>query len=87
MINMKYSELEKQIREEKDIFKRGELIMQITENDDTAGNLARKVLKKDIDNMLEKIWGIYQRENCDCKDITNVSKIRQLIEWLEYIEN
>ena len=82
---MKYSELEKQIREEKDIFKKHELIMQITENDDVAGNLARKVLKKDIDNMLEKIWGIYQRESAEIRDITNVSKIRQLIDWLENI--
>lgn len=82
---MKYSELEKQIMEEKDIFKRGELIMQITEADEIASNLARKVIRKDVNNLIEKIQGIFQRESANCNECS--SDIRTLIEWLEYIEN
>lgn len=82
---MKYSKLEEQIREEKNIFRKHDLIMQITEGDEICGNLTKKVIKKDVANMLEKILGIYQRENCDCKDISDMSEIRQLISWLEYI--
>ena len=82
---MKYSELEKQIMEEKDIFKRGELIMQITENDEVASGLSRKVIRKDVNNLIEKIQGIFQRESANCNECS--SDIRTLIEWLEYIEN
>lgn len=82
---MKYTELERQIIEEKDIFKKGELIMQITENDDVASSLSKKVIKRDVANLIEKIQGIFQRESAEVCDITNVSEIRQLISWMEYI--
>ena len=83
---MKYSELEKRIMNEEDIFKRGELIMEITDNDEVASGLSRKVIRKDVNNLIEKIQGIFQRESAEIRDITNSSEIRQLIEWLEYIE-
>ena len=85
MRNMKFSELEKQIMEEKDIFKRGELIMEITDNDEVASGLSRKVIRKDVNNLIEKIQGIFQREFANCNECS--SDIRTLIEWLEYIEN
>ena len=38
-----------------------------------------------INSLLEKIQAIFQRESAEIRDVTNVSEIRQLIEWLEYI--
>ena len=84
MINVKYSELEKRIMNEEDIFKRGELIMEITEADEVASNLARKVIRKDVENLIEKIRGIFQRSESNC--VESSSDIRTLIDWLEYIE-
>lgn len=81
---MKFSELEKRIMNEEDIFAKGELIMQITESDEVASNLARKVIRKDVENLIEKIRGIFQRSESNC--VESSSDIRTLIEWLEYIE-
>ena len=86
MINMKFSELEKQIMEEKDIFKRGELIMQITESDEVASNLARKVIRKDVQNLIDKLRGIFQRTSAECESTEGMTDISILIEWLKYIE-
>ena len=83
---MKYSELEKQIMEEKDIFKRGELIMQITEADEIASNLARKVIRKDVQNLIDKLRGIFQRTSAECESTESMTDIEILIEWLKYIE-
>ncbi|MBP3707069.1 MAG: hypothetical protein J6J36_00430 [Clostridia bacterium] len=87
----KYSNLEKEIQELKEsdridkFYLYSKAIADITKDDETATNLARKVLKNDVINMLEKIQALFQRSSVDCKNIENMSEIEQLISWLEYI--
>ena len=87
----KYSELERDIQDVMNsdrcdkYYLYSQMIAEVTENDETATRLSRKVLKSDIENMLEKIKSIFQRSNCDCKSTENMSEIEQLISWLEHI--
>ena len=91
MKKYKYSEQEEMIQDLRDSDRidkwwlYSQMIADITKDDDTATNLARKVLKCDIANMLEKIQSLFQRSSVDCKNIENMSEIEQLISWLEYI--
>lgn len=92
MKTYKNSELEKMIQDVKksDMDDRywlySQMIADITAEDDTATDLARRVLKSDIENMIEKIQSLFQRNtpNCDC--VEDKSDMRLLIEWLEHIE-
>lgn len=74
-----------ELKQNGDLWGAGEVLLAITENDASATNLCHKVLKKDVNSLLEKIQAIFQRESAEIRDVTNVSEIRQLIEWLEYI--
>ena len=62
------------------------MIADITRDDNTATDLARKVLANDIENMLDKICSLYQRNDCNCKSTEGRSNIDILIEWLKYID-
>ena len=91
MKTYKNSELEKMIQDVKksDMDDRywlySQMIADITKDDDTATDLARRVLKNDIENMLEKIQSLYQRSTCNCDGVEDKTNIDILIEWLEYI--
>ena len=62
-----------------------QIIAEMTSQDDTATDLARKVLRGDIENMLDKIQSLYQRSSCNCDGTEGKTNIDLLIEWLEYI--
>lgn len=91
MSKYKHSELEKQIQEIKESDKvdkyylYSQMIADITEDDETATKLARKVLNNDISNILEKIQSLFQRETANCCKVKGKTNIDILIEWLEYI--
>ena len=91
MKRYKFSELEKMIQDVKksDLDDRfwlySQMVADITKDDDTATDLARRVLKNDIENMLEKIQSLYQRSSCNCDGAEGKTNIDLLIEWLEYI--
>lgn len=92
MKKYKYSELEKTIQDVKKsnmddkFWLYSQMIADITRDDNTATNLARKVLANDIENMLDKICSLYQRNDCNCKSTEGRSNIDILIEWLKYID-
>ena len=67
-------------------WKYSQMIADITRDDDTATDLARKVLKNDIENMLDKIQSLFQRNTANCNGAEDKSDMRLLIEWLEHIE-
>ena len=46
-----------------------QMVAEVTADDDTATDLARRVLKNDIENMLEKIQSLYQRSSCNCDGV------------------
>lgn len=91
MKTYKNSELEKMIQDVKksDMDDRywlySQMIADITEDDEVATDLARRVLKSDIENMIEKIQSLYQRSTCNCDGVEDKTNIDILIEWLEYI--
>ena len=85
---MKNSQLEKQIiklREKGDLWGAGELILEICKEDSVARNLTNKVIKKDIQNLIEKIQVIHGRESANCDGVEGKSDIEILIEWLIHI--
>ncbi len=87
---MKYSEIEVEIQKLKkigDVWSAYEKIMEITKDDEVATNLARKVIKKDVANLLERIQGIFKRETANCDGVEDKSNIQILIEWLEHIDD
>ena len=92
MKKYKYSELEKTIQDVKKsnmddkFWLYSQMIADITRDDNTATDLARKVLANDIENMLDKICSLYQRNDCNCKSTEGRSNIDILIEWLRYID-
>lgn len=92
MKKYKYSELEKTIQDVKKsnmddkFWLYSQMIADITRDDNTATDLARKVLANDIENMLDKICSLYQRNDCNCKSTEGRSNIDILIEWLKYID-
>ena len=85
MKTYKYSELERDIQDVMNsdrvdkYYLYSQMIAEVTENDDSCTRLSRKVLKSDIENMLEKIKSIFQRAHADCKNTENMSEIEQLI--------
>ena len=91
MKTYKNSELEKMIQDVKAsnmddrYWLYSQMVADITKDDDTATNLARKVLANDIENMLEKIQSLYQRSSCNCDGVEGKTNIDLLIEWVEYI--
>lgn len=92
MKKYKYSELEKTIQDVKKsnmddkFWLYSQMIADITRDDNTATDLARRVLANDIENMLDKICSLYQRNDCNCKSTEGRSNIDILIEWLKYID-
>ena len=92
MKTYKNSELEKMIQDVKksDMDDRywlySQMIADITKDDDTATDLARRVLKSDVENMVEKIQSLFQRNTPNCDGVEDKSDMRLLIEWLEHIE-
>ena len=92
MKTYKNSELEKMIQDVKAsnmddrYWLYSQMIADITRDDNTATDLARKVLANDIENMLDKICSLYQRNDCNCKSTEGRSNIDILIEWLKYID-
>lgn len=92
MKTYKNSELEKMIQDVKksDMDDRywlySQMIADITKDDDTATDLARRVLKNDIENMLEKIQSLFQRSDANCESTEGRSDVDVLISWLEHIE-
>lgn len=91
MKTYKYSELERDIQDVMSsdrvdkYYLYSQMIDEVTENDETATRLSRKVLKSDIENMLEKIKSIFQRSDSNCKSTEDRSDIDILISWLEHI--
>ena len=63
-----------------------QMVAEVTADDDTATDLARRVLKSDIENMVEKIQSLFQRNTPNCDGVEDKSDMRLLIEWLEHIE-
>ena len=92
MKKYKYSSLERDIQDVKEsdrddkYWLYSQMIQEATAQDDIATNLARKVLANDIENMLDKICSLYQRNDCNCKSTEGRSNIDILIEWLKYID-
>lgn len=92
MKEYKNSELEKMIQDIRDsdridkwwLF--SQVMSDVCREDETATNLARRVLKSDIENMVEKIQSLYQRSDANCKSTEGRSNIDILIEWLKYID-
>ena len=87
---MKYSEIEVEIQKLKeigDVWSAYEKILLASKDDEVATNLARKVIKKDIKNMIEKIQGIFQRESANFDGSEGKSEIEVLVEWLEHIQD
>lgn len=62
-----------------------EMIADITKEDDIATDLARRVIRGDIEQMLEKIQSLFQRETANCNGTDGKTNIDILVEWLEYI--
>lgn len=63
------------------------LCSTITENDETATKLARKVLDKDIKSILDKIQSLFQRTDANFKSVEDRTDIDILIDWLLHINS
>lgn len=91
MSKFKYSDIERDVQElmKSDRIDRFYLyqlmVAQAISNDDTATKLARKVLQKDIENILNKIQSLYQREDANFKSTEGRTDIDILIDWLYHI--
>lgn len=95
MMRYKYSEIEEEVRivkeskcPDKNFIIYEELITKATKDDEVARSLAKKVLAKDINNMLEKISSLYQREGANFGLFLDdeADKYDKLIEWLQHIQ-
>lgn len=77
-------ELEKSDRCDK-FYLKSKILEIVTENDDSCTRLANKVLASDIENMVDKIASIFQRETANCDSIEGKTSIDILVEWLLHI--
>ena len=62
-----------------------QIVAEVTADDEYCTSLCNKVLESSINDMIEKIQCIFQRETANCDGIEGKTNIDVLVEWLLHI--